>query len=61
MLCIYFSGAAVVTLICYRAGLALIPTVTIFSVFGFSLTGFYLLERWTDERRKTRNESEPSA
>jgi hypothetical protein len=61
MLCLYFPGAVVVTLICYRAGMGLILPVTIFSVYDIALTAFYLLERWTDDKRKTKDESKASA
>ena len=61
MLCLYFLGAPVVTLICYRAGMSLALPVVVFSVWGIGFTAFYLLERWTDDKRKARDDSETSA
>jgi len=61
MLCLYFPGAAVVTLISHQAGLPLIPTVVIFAIYGFFLTAFYLLEYWMACKTKPQDESEPSA
>ncbi len=61
MLCLYFIGAPVVTLCCYHAGMSLTFPIVVFSVWGVGFVAFYLLERWTDNKRKVRDDSKPSA
>ena len=62
MLCVYFPGAAVVTFICYCAGMPLVFPIAVLAGYGGALTAFYLLERWTDgSKGKARDESESSA
>ena len=61
MLCVYFLGAPVVTLLWYRAGMPLKLPVIVFSIWGAAFTGFFLLERWTDDKRKVKDDSKGSA